>query len=40
MKPLMLKMMAERFGMTYHRETREVQGYDMVPAKSGQWLKR
>ena len=35
MKPLMLKMMAERFGMTYHRETREVQGYDMVPAKSG-----
>ena len=35
MKPLMLKMMAERFGMTYHRETREVQGYDMVPTKSG-----
>jgi uncharacterized protein (TIGR03435 family) len=35
MKPLMQKMMAERFGMTYHRETREVQGYDMVPAKDG-----
>lgn len=35
MKPLMQKMMAERFGMTFHRETREVQGYDMVPAKNG-----
>ena len=26
-------MMAERFKMTYHRETRDVQGYDMVAAK-------
>jgi uncharacterized protein (TIGR03435 family) len=35
MKPLMQKMMAERFRMTYHRETRDVQGYDMVAAKGG-----
>lgn len=35
MRPLMLKMMEERFGMTYHRETRDVQGYDMVSAKNG-----
>lgn len=35
MKPLLQKMLAERFGMTYHRETRDVQGYDMVPAKDG-----
>lgn len=35
MKPLMQKMMAERFKMTYHRETRDVQGYDMVAAKDG-----
>lgn len=35
MRPLMLKMMAERFRMTYHRETRDVQGYDMVVAKDG-----
>lgn len=35
MKPLLEKMLAERFGMTYHRETREMQGYAMVPAKGG-----
>jgi uncharacterized protein (TIGR03435 family) len=35
MKPLMQKMMAERFRMTYHRETREVRGYDMMEAKGG-----
>ena len=35
MKPLLQKMMADRFKMTYHRETREVQGYDMVAAKDG-----
>jgi uncharacterized protein (TIGR03435 family) len=35
MKPLLQKMMAERFGMTCHRETRDVQGYEMVPAKDG-----
>jgi uncharacterized protein (TIGR03435 family) len=35
MKPLMQKMLAERFGMTYHRQTQEVQGYDMVAAKGG-----
>jgi uncharacterized protein (TIGR03435 family) len=35
MKPLLQKMMAERFGMTYHRETRALQGYEMVPAKDG-----
>jgi len=35
MKPLLQKMMTDRFGMTYHRETREVQGYDMVAAKDG-----
>lgn len=35
MRPLLEKMLAERFGMTYHRETREIQGYAMVPAKGG-----
>jgi uncharacterized protein (TIGR03435 family) len=35
MKPLMQKMLGDRFGMTYHRETREMQGYGMVAAKSG-----
>jgi uncharacterized protein (TIGR03435 family) len=35
MKPLLQKMLADRFGMTSHRETREVQGYEMVPAKDG-----
>jgi uncharacterized protein (TIGR03435 family) len=35
MKPLMQKMLAERFGMTYHRQTQEVKGYDMVAAKGG-----
>lgn len=35
MKPLMQTMLAERFKMAYHRETREVQGYDMVVAKGG-----
>jgi uncharacterized protein (TIGR03435 family) len=35
MKPLMQKMLAERFQMTYHRETREVQGFEMVAAKGG-----
>jgi uncharacterized protein (TIGR03435 family) len=35
MKPLMEKMLAERFKMTYHRETRAVQGYNMVAAKGG-----
>lgn len=39
MKPLMQKMMAERFKMAYHRETRDVQGYDMVAAKDGVKLK-
>jgi len=35
MKPLLQKMLADRFKMTYHRETREVQGFDMLPAKDG-----
>ena len=35
MKPLLQKMMADRFKMTYHRETRDAQGYDMVAAKDG-----
>jgi uncharacterized protein (TIGR03435 family) len=35
MKPLLEAMLAERFGMTYHRETREVRGYELVAAKGG-----
>jgi bla regulator protein blaR1 len=35
MKPLMQEMLAERFGMTYHRQTQDVKGYDMVAAKGG-----
>ncbi len=35
MKPLLQAMLAERFGMQYHRETREIRGYDMTVAKKG-----
>ena len=35
MKPLLQRMLTDRFAMTSHPETREVQGYDMVAAKGG-----
>ena len=35
MRPLLQTMLAERFAMTYHRETRDLQGYDMVVARRG-----
>jgi uncharacterized protein (TIGR03435 family) len=34
-RPLLQAMLTERFGMQYHRETREIRGYEMTAAKGG-----
>ena len=35
MKPLLQAMLTERVDMKYHRETREIRGYEMTAAKNG-----
>jgi uncharacterized protein (TIGR03435 family) len=35
MKPLLQNLLKDRFQMTWHHETRAVQGYDLVVAKGG-----
>lgn len=37
--PMLQNLLAERFKLTFHWETREVQGYDLVVAKNGLKIK-
>jgi uncharacterized protein (TIGR03435 family) len=39
MKPLVQRLLADRFKLTYHRETKETNGYALVAAKSGPKLQ-
>ena len=39
MKPLLQRLLADRFKLTYHHETKEISGYAIVAAKSGPKLQ-